>query len=342
MEYIEAEEFLKKQKGTTVVDVRSPSEFRQGHIPGAENIPLFDDGERKIVGTLYKQTGRNAAILKGMELVGPKMKQLVMDAHEKIEGRSVLVHCWRGGLRSRNMGFLFETAGFNVKILTGGYKAYRHYIRKSWEREAKLIVLGGKTGSGKSEILQGLKRAGEQVLELEEMAHHRGSAFGDLGQPAQPTTEQFENDLYEQWRLFDFNKPIWLEDESKSIGRVTLPDPLFTRIRAANVLFLDVDKGERIKRLVKDYATFDPVKLEAAIHRIAKRLGGLNEKKSVEALNEKNFETVANILLHYYDKAYLKGLGLRDQQKVYHLPCSPEKDENIVQTLKKVMANIQF
>ncbi|HPE56255.1 MAG TPA: tRNA 2-selenouridine(34) synthase MnmH [Bacteroidales bacterium] len=342
MEYIEAADFLTNQKNTTIVDVRSPSEFRQGHIPGAVNIALFDDEERKIVGTLYKKTGRNAAILKGMELVGPKLKQFVIEAQEKINGYSVLLHCWRGGLRSKNMAFLFETAGYRVNVLTGGYKAYRHYIRQSWEQDAKLIILGGKTGSGKSDVLQNLKMAGEQVLELEEIAHHRGSAFGDLGQSEQPTTEQFENNLYEQWRMFDFSKPVWIEDESKAIGRVSLPDPLFVKIRSSNVLFIDVDKEERINRLVKNYADFDPNRLEAAIHRIAKRLGGLNEKKSVEALFEKDYETVANILLYYYDKAYLKGLGMRDQEKVYHLPCSPEKDINIVNTLKQAVAEMNF
>lgn len=342
MEYIEAKDFLNNQLTTAVVDVRSPSEYAQGHIPGAINMPLFTDEERKIVGTLYKQTGRNAAILRGMELVGPKLKQFVIDAQTKIAGRSVLIHCWRGGLRSRNMGFLLDTAGYQVKILQGGYKAYRHHIRTAWQNDVRMVVVGGKTGSGKSAVLQALKTAGEQVLELEETAHHRGSAFGDLGQAKQPTTEQFENNLFEQWRLFDFHKIIWLEDESKAIGRVNMPDPLFSQIRKANVLFLDVDKKERIKRLVNEYADFNPTKLEAAIHRISKRLGGLNEKNAVTALYEKDFATVADLLLFYYDKAYLKGLGMRDQEKVHHLSCSPVNDKKIVDTLKNAVAEIQF
>jgi tRNA 2-selenouridine synthase len=341
MNYIDAEQFLDLKATCTMVDVRSPSEFKQGHIPGAVNIPLFDDEERKIVGTLYKNSGKEAAVLKGLELVGPKMPQLVRDAKRLVRGHTLLIHCWRGGLRSRNMAFLFETAGYDVHILDGGYKAYRSYVRSRWNKPVHYLVVGGKTGSGKSDVLMKLRAEGEQVLDLEGIAHHRGSAFGDLGQPDQPTNEQFENNLFDAWNSLNPEKTVWIEDESRGIGRVSLPEQLFNQIRRAPVIFLDVDKKERIQRLVDEYGSFDPPKLEAAIHRIAKKLGGLNEKKAIEALKKNDFTTVADLLLIYYDKAYLKGLSLRDPERIFHFPCSPVKDRQMVTTLRLKFATQQ-
>jgi tRNA 2-selenouridine synthase len=278
---------------------------------------LFNDKERAIVGTLYKNSGRDASVLKGMELVGPKLASFVKEARKISKDRSLLIHCWRGGLRSKNMAWLLHTAGFEVKVLEGGYKAYRRFIRQKLGDNRILIVVGGKTGSGKTEILRELKSRGKQILDLEYMAHHKGSAFGDLGQEAQPTNEQFENNLYEIWRSFDPGKPIWTEDESRGIGRVSIPDTLFDIIRNSPVIFIDIPKDIRVKRLVKEYAGFDKQELIAAIERIGKRLGGLNVKLAEEAILRDDFETAIAIVLRHYDKSYLKGLEFRDRDKVH-------------------------
>ena len=316
---INPNEFLEKFDGIPVIDVRSPKEFLQGHIPDAINLPLFDDEERKKVGTLYKKSGKEASLLLSLDIVGPKMSYFVKTARKLSPDREILIHCWRGGMRSASMAWLFETADFKVSVLNGGYKAYRKYIRQKIGEEANLIVVGGKTGCGKSEILYYLTKAAEQVLDLENIAHHKGSAFGDLGQENQPTNEQFENNLFQAWQKLDLNLPVWIEDESRGIGTVSIPEPLYNKIRQSIVIFLDVEKEIRITRLVKEYALFDPALLEDAILRINKKLGGLNTKLAIEALFNKDFNTAASILLTYYDKAYLKGLSMREQEKVFNL-----------------------
>lgn len=326
---LNVEDFFEKAKTTAIVDVRSPKEFADGHIPGAANIALFSDEERKIVGTLYKQQGKEAAVLKGLDLVGVKLSGFVRQAKKIATNGQVLIYCWRGGMRSHNMAWLFETAGIKVFVLNGGYKAYRGFIRDALASNSNFIILGGKTGSGKSEILKILKKKGEQVVDLEGIAHHKGSAFGDLGQESQPSTEQFENELYKAWAQLDPSKITWLEDESRAIGKVSIPEPFFFIMRDQPVIFIDVPKSGREDRLVKEYGCFAGEVLNNSIDRISKRLGGLNAKQAKQAIEEGDFKTAASVLLIYYDKAYLKGLSNRDQKKVFTLETAdaiPEKN----------------
>ena len=318
-DYIDVETFLNKPENIPVVDVRSPAEFEQGHIPNAINIPLFSNEERKTIGTLYKQKGKEKAILKGLDIVGPKMSGFVKQAKQIAPENKIRVHCWRGGMRSASMAWLFETAGLNVELLRGGYKSYRKFIRSLFEKQIEIIVLGGKTGSGKTDILKSLKNLGQQVIDLEKLAHHKGSAYGAMGQGKQPTSEQFENDMAVEWMKLDFSKPLWMEDESKMIGSVSMCEPLYDSIRNGPVIFLEVPKYIREKRLVKEYATFDHQLISEATERIKKRLGGQNVKLALEALEKNDYQTVASILLIYYDKAYLKGLDHRDQSQVHRI-----------------------
>jgi len=322
---IEVEEFLKLKEFIPLIDVRTPAEFAQGHIPGAINIPLFSNDERTVVGTLYKKSGKEAAILKGLDIVGPKMSSYVKSVKRVAPGGEVLVHCWRGGKRSGSMSWLFRTAGYKATTMIGGYKAYRGYIREQFGKEADLVILGGKTGSGKSEILRILDESGEQVLDLEAIAHHKGSSFGHIGQEEQPTSEQFENNLYEIWKNFKLSKPVWLEDESRAIGRVSVPDSLFASMRNSPVIFIDLSLEERVKRLVKEYAGFEPESLEKAVLRISKRLGGQKVKDAIDAIRNKNFAKAVAITLHYYDKAYLNGLEKRNSENIFKLEL--EKDD---------------
>ena len=317
---LEVSDFLNRVEEIPVLDLRSPGEYEAGHIPNAINMPIFNNEERAKVGTAYKQQSKDAAILIGLDIVGPKMSSMVRKAKSLAVDGEVCLYCWRGGMRSGSVAWLLSTAGLKVTRLVGGYKAYRHYIRDCFSQEVNLVVLGGMTGSGKTDILLEMLKQGHQVLDLEGYANHKGSAFGMLGQPKQPTTEQFENDTYEVWKTFDLTKPVWLEDESRLIGNVAICEPLFEKIRATTVIKIEPTKQHRIERLIRDYAVFDNQLLKDAIARIQKRLGGQNAKLCYEALDKGDYATVADITLNYYDKAYMHGLKKRSGQLVYPLP----------------------
>ena len=331
---LETAEFLNLAKIIPVVDVRTPAEFEKGRIPGAHNIPIFSNEERAIVGTKYKRAGKDSAVLKGLELVGPKLSVYVKAAKRIATNKEILVHCWRGGMRSGSMAWLFETAGFKVYLLEGGYKAYRNYIRNQFNNTANLIVLGGMTGSGKTEVLNEMQKLGAQILDLEGIAHHKGSVFGALGQTNQPTNENFENLLAREWLEFDIQQPIWVEDESKSIGSVWINDTLFKRMRESDVIKMHVPKSERIKRLVSEYAYFETEILAQMITKIQKRLGGQNVKLAFESLESGDYKTVADITLAYYDKAYNFGLSKREGQKIHPLELGKDNPaENAAKVL---------
>ncbi len=327
MRYLSAKEFLQQSEDHAIFDVRSPAEYDAGHLPGAFNLPLFSNHERAEVGILYKQSGRKDSILKGLELAGPKLADFVREVYRLSGGTRIYLYCWRGGMRSASMGWLMETAGYEVLLLEGGYKAYRRFIRESLGHVNKLVVLGGKTGSGKTAVIGEIRKNGRQVLDLEHLAHHKGSAFGDLGQEDQPSNEQFENNLYAAASKLEKNEFTFVEDESRGIGRIGIPDPFFSRMRSTEVIFIDVPRNERVKRLVREYAEFPKERLASAINRISRKLGGLNTGLALEALEKSDFRSVADILLQYYDKAYMKGLSMRDQAKVSTLPV--EQDDPV-------------
>ncbi len=323
---VEVEEFLNlRDNYFTLVDVRSPKEFETSHIEGAISIPLFTDEERAKVGTLYKQINREAAILKALEFIGPKMAGFVRELSKRTQKKTVLVHCWRGGMRSESMAWLFEMAGYEVTYLIGGYKAYRNYILNSFEEKARLVVLGGRTGSGKSAFLHELVKANEQVIDLEGLANHKGSAFGAIGQQPQPTTQQFENMLHEKWRTLDLTKPIWIEDESAAIGKVSIPRHLFLQIRSCPVIEIVQPTAVRAKRIIREYAYFGDKLLEESILKISKRLGGLSTTMCLEAVKNQEYEKAVMLILEYYDKAYNNGLDKRDSHTVF--PFEVSQDE---------------
>jgi len=308
--------------GVPVIDVRSPSEYAQGHIPGAINIPVFDDQERAMIGALYAKAGPDVAILQGLETALPKTSSYIGNLKAFSQGSGLLLYCWRGGMRSACMAELFDKAGFNVDVIQGGYKAWRRFIREELAKPLKIFVLGGFTGSGKTNLLHAIARKGEQVIDLEHLACHKGSVFGSFGQHSQPTNEQFENDLFEEWEKLDQNKPLWLEDESRMIGNITLPDPLVLKINSGMLIFLEVEKSERIGRLVNEYATFDKGALADAITRLRERLGGTCMRDALNALGNNRFDVVADIVLTYYDKAYRFSVQRRKNQVCRHMQWS--------------------
>ena len=302
-------EFLTARDNCVVLDVRSPGEYAQGHIPDAHRFPLFSDEERAQVGTLYKQQGKEEAMLLGLKLVGPKMERFVREARKLAPQRRLAVHCWRGGQRSRSMAWLFRQAGFEVATLNGGYKKYRRYVLDGFQEiQLDMRVVGGRTGSGKTKILKELSLLGEQIIDLEGLAHHKGSAFGSIGEIAQPTVEQFENDLFQALSALDPQRQVWIENESRSIGRVYIPAPFWEKMRASTLFNVQIPETARIDNLLQDYVLTDKSELEAAFLRIDKKLGGQHLKAALEALRADDFATAARIALHYYDKTYQHGL----------------------------------
>lgn len=332
-EKIGVPEFYKLSKDIPVIDVRSPKEFETGHIPGAYNIPIFTNEERAIVGTTYKKEGKEPAVLQGLEIVGNKLRTFADTARKLSVKNTLLVHCWRGGMRSASMAWLFETVGINTYLLEGGYQAFRRYGKTQLAKSNNIIILGGLTGSGKTEKLLRLKDHGEQVIDLEGLAHHKGSAFGALGQEPQPTNEQFENNLLYEWLSLDITKPIWLEDESHSIGSNWIPNELFKTMRSAPVIKIEIDKQIRIERLLNEYANFNAEYLENCILRIGKRLGGQNVKQAIESLKTGDLRQVADITLTYYDKSYNFGIEQRNKGTVYPIEIDADTPDTNAQKL---------
>ena len=318
-EKLNISEFIAASWNLPVIDVRTPSEFKQGHIPGAYNLPLFSDNERAEIGTIYKQESRDASIKRGLEIVGPKMRTFVDEAEKIVRNREVLIHCWRGGMRSESMAWLLDFSGFSTHTLMGGYKAFRNFVLDTFKQQWPVIILGGMTGSGKTEVLHIMKEMGEQVIDLEGLAHHKGSAFGALGEEPQPSNEHFENELAMQLLSMDKKHPIWLEDESHYIGKNLIPNDLFDQMRVAPVVEMRVPTDERVKHLVHVYSDYPIEGLATSIKKIDRRLGGLRTQQALEALEENNFKIVAELALSYYDKAYTYGLNQRCAESVFPL-----------------------
>lgn len=334
MQRLDIREFLAKRERWPVIDVRSPGEFEKGHIVGALNLPLFDNEERAKIGTIYKRQGKEEAISHGLKLVGVKLKSFYGFARKNAPKRKVLIHCWRGGMRSASMANFFEGLGFETAVLSGGYKSYRRFIRETIENySGELRVLGGYTGSGKTEILGRLRQKGEQIIDLEQLARHKGSAFGNPRRLALPSQETFENLFGESLMRIDPEKPLWLEDESVQIGSVHIPQKFFVKMREARVYRVIVSREQRIQRLAQEYAQTPRENLVESIRKIQKRLGGQRTKACLFAIEKGNYEEAISTVLDYYDKTYEFGISKRDPENITEIPFDWNDSDSSIERL---------
>lgn len=313
------QEFLQLTQNRIVLDVRSPGEYEHAHIPGAISLPLFTNEERKVVGTAYKQESREKAIKIGLDYFGTKTVKIIEEVEKLVaekKTKEIGVHCWRGGMRSAAIAWLLDLYGFKVYLLTGGYKAYRNYALQQFTKNYELRIVGGYTGSNKTGVLNELKKANEKIIDLEGLALHKGSAFGNLDLHAQPSQEMFENLLAAELDKHNANNGsaiIWLEDESQRLGNVNVPLAFFTSMRSCPVIFLNIPFEERLKHIIVDYGKYSKEKIINAIIRIKKKLGGLETKNAINFILEDDMTNCFSVLLKYYDKLYLRNTYKREE-----------------------------
>jgi tRNA 2-selenouridine synthase len=332
--------FLEKSKNELIVDVRAPVEFFKGHVPGAINIPLFDDNERAEIGTLFKQQGKDTAVNRGLEIVSPKMTSFVNHVKQLCKDKRVFVYCFRGGMRSNSFAWLMNTSGLNACIMNGGYKAFRNHALQYFKEDKKLILLGGKTGSGKTDILKKLTALSLQTVDLEKIAHHKGSAFGSINEKKQNPQQVFEHELFKQLKGLNETKKIILEDESQAIGFNKIPQGLWDQMKQATIIKLEIPFELRVQKLVDDYTTVNIDSLKSCVMKIAQQLGPQNTKLCLHHLDEGNLSDVARLSLLYYDKAYEFSYS-RKKQPIIHLTSDTIEASYNASKVKEVIDTIK-
>jgi tRNA 2-selenouridine synthase len=337
---ISIQDFLSMDSKIALIDVRTPAEFEHGHVPGAFNVPLFSNEERVKVGTTYKRVGREEAILLGFDLTGSKWSGFIKQALEIAPDRKIAVHCWRGGMRSGAMAWALDLYGFEVFLIQGGYKKYRGWVHQQFDKQYQLQILGGMTGSGKTRILRQLKAMGEQMIDLEDLAQHQGSSYGSMNKLIQPTQEQFENNFANQLNKLNTQQRIWIEDESLTIGKRSIPNPFWHQMRDARLIDIKVDLNQRVNSLAAEYGCLDKDFLMESTERIRKRLGPEQTKFAIEAIMENRMKDFVKIVLVYYDKTYRTGLSKRDPSQVHSLDLCDTETANQADEILNFITNV--
>ena len=335
-------------KGGLTIDVRSPDEYYKGHMPNSINIPLFNNFERAVIGKKYKLSGKNNSVLEGLAIIDGKLNKLIEDLLLVIDkdfssnqvrdkaNRNVKIYCARGGMRSKSISWLLNKLNISTVTLQGGYKSYRNYVLNTFNLKHKIILIGGKTGTGKTRILKLLSGYGNDIIDLESLANHRGSSFGGLGMKSQPSNEQFENLIAEELNYSINKEIIYMEAESANIGKCRIPIELYKQMKEAPRIEILNSRRNRYKELIKTYSIYDGNNLKEAVERISKRLGPQRTKKAKESITSKNWEGVCEAVLDYYDKCYDHELN-SIERKIRYLDISDISDELLVFSINNMM-----
>lgn len=316
---------IKNIKDYIVIDVRSPSEYLKGHIPSAINIPLFSDEERKIIGTIYKKEGKKSAIERALLFVN--MPNLALQ-FKSLPNRPIVLYCARGGMRSASVGWLMNLLDYKVNILKGGYKIFRRWVNDQFKKKYNLKVIGGHTGVGKTEIIKNLPNS----VDLEGLANHKGSVFGGFDKK-QPSQEHFENLLAFALSICSSDE-IFIEDESRFIGNIHIPNDFFNQIRTAPIIILQDLVDNRIATSVSEYKNYNKEDLKNAVKRIEKRLGSKSAKEACMFIENDEYEEACRILFYYYDKKYNFSLSQREIKSIFYVDVNNKSKEEVYAFLK--------
>ncbi|KGF97753.1 Selenophosphate-dependent tRNA 2-selenouridine synthase [Prochlorococcus marinus str. MIT 9201] len=329
-----------------LIDVRSPSEYYKGHMPNSINIPLFDNNERSIIGTIYKKEGRKKAVMEGLKFFEKKMELLLDNLIMSIESYKtfpnknnelfIRIYCSRGGMRSQSIAWLLEKYKFNLITLKGGYKIYRRWVLDSFLKKYNIVVIGGKTGTGKTRLLSLLEKYKYQTIDLEGFACHRGSTFGGLGMNEQPSNEQFENIIAEKLNSFKFSNNIFVEAESANIGKCKIPHEFFNQMKYSRRIEIIRSESNRLDELIETYSVFKKGELKDSLQRIKKRLGPQRTKIALESIDNEEWDLVCKSVLDYYDRCYeYEKIG---RENITFLDLTDKKyDENILELINNVL-----
>ena len=330
-----------------LIDVRSPSEYYKGHMPNSINIPLFDNDERSIIGTIYKKEGRKKAVIEGLKFFEKKMELLLDNLFMNIDSHNInskknfnksfiRIYCSRGGMRSQSISWLLEKYKFNPITLKGGYKTYRRWILDCFSKKWNIIIIGGKTGTGKTRLLSLLEQYKYQTIDLEGFACHRGSTFGGLGMKKQPSNEQFENKIAEKLYSFKVINNIFVEAESANIGKCKIPHEFFNQMKTARRIEILRSETNRLDELIDTYSVFNKDELQESVLRIKKRLGPQRTKIALESINKEEWDLVCRSVLDYYDRCYeYEKVG---KKNITLLDLTDKKyDHTIIELIKNVL-----
>ena len=310
-----------------IIDVRSPSEFEDDHLPGAINLPVLNDEERITVGTLHKSTPFAARRLGAGLISANAARHLAEHFAEKDKSYAPLVYCWRGGMRSNSLAHILRSVGWRARLLQGGYKAFRKFASDDLERilsvdGLELTVLAGPTGVAKTRLLTTLEGQGAQVLDLEGLANHRGSILGLAPNSSQPTQKYFESQLWDTLRNFDPTQPIFTEAESNRIGKLHCPPALWSKLGQGRIVSVHLPLDQRAAFLLDDYPHFtdDPDHLKALLEKLIKLRGHAQVEEWTNQIDSGQWtEFVASILKNHYDLAYRRA---GDEKSNYPAPSA--------------------
>jgi len=328
-----------------LIDVRSPGEYYKGHMPNSINIPLFDNDERSIIGTIYKKEGRKKAVIEGLKFFEQKMELLLdnlfmtIESHKTIAYKNneffIRIYCSRGGMRSQSIAWLLEKYKLNSITLKGGYKIYRRWVLDIFSKKLNIVVIGGKTGTGKTRLLSLLDKYKYQTIDLEGFACHRGSTFGGLGMKEQPSNEKFENKIAEKLNSFKNTNNIFVEAESANIGKCKIPHEFFNQMKKSRRIEIIRSESNRLDELIHTYSVFKKEELQESVLRIKKRLGPQRTKIALESINNERWDLVCKSVLEYYDKCYEYEKVGKTNIKILDL-TDKKYDESILELLNNV------